>query len=417
MFFGWYIVGASFLISLYVSGSINLGFTAVFEPIAHEMGWSYIQISLAASLRGLETGLLAPLAGMLIDRWGPRPVVMSGAVLTGFGLLLLSRINSLAMFYTAFIFLAAGLSTANSALLMTAVANWFQKKAGLAMGIAASGVAFGGLLIPLITLLVDTFGWRPAMVIIALGMWAIPLPLSLMLRHKPEHYGCRPDGLKNMPVADNHIFLKKNREINTTNKAVMRNWAFWIIATAFFCHIMPVSAVMTHIMPYFNTIGIERTTASLIASALPLLTIFGRIGFGWLGDHIDKRAVAVFSFALTSLGVFLLGFAAAKRIWVIVAFIIVFGIGWGGAVPMIAGLLKAYFGQQRLGTIVGFAGSVMMAGMMVGAPLAGWVFDKWGRYQPAWFLLAGVVILSAIVFYAGLNNRSTLEEGSRNERS
>ena len=197
MFFGWYIVGASFLISLYVSGSINLGFTAVFEPIAHEMGWSYIQISLAASLRGLETGLLAPLAGMLIDRWGPRPVVMSGAVLTGFGLLLLSRINSLAMFYTAFIFIAAGLSTANSALLMTAVANWFQKKAGLAMGIAASGVAFGGLLIPLITLLVDTFGWRPAMVIIALGMWAIPLPLSLMLRHKPEHYGCRPDGLKN----------------------------------------------------------------------------------------------------------------------------------------------------------------------------------------------------------------------------
>jgi sugar phosphate permease len=417
LFFGWYIVGASFLITLYVSGSINLGFTAVFEPIANELGWSYTQISLAASLRGLETGLLAPLAGMFLDRWGPRPVVMLGALLTGFGLLLLSRISSLAMFYTAFIFIAAGVSTATSALLMTAIANWFQKRAGLAMGIATSGVAFGGLLIPLITLLVDTFGWRQAMVIIGLGMWMIPLPLALILRHKPAQYGYRPDGVHGGPVVDDNAILKKCAEINITNKAVLSSRVFWIIAATFLCHMMPVSAVMTHIMPYFSTIGIERTTASLIASGLPILTIFGRIGFGWLGDTIDKRTVVVFSFALTSLGVLLLGFATVERIWVIVTFIIVLGIGWGGVVPMIAGLLKAYFGQQRLGTIVGFAGSVMMVGMMIGAPLAGWVFDKWGRYQPAWFLLSGVVALSAIVFYACLKNRSTLEEGQRDERT
>ena len=407
MFFGWYIVGASFLISFYVSGSINLGFTAVFEPIANELGWSYTQISFAASLRGLEAGLLAPLAGMFLDRWGPRPLVVLGALLNGFGLMLLSRVSSLAMFYTAFIFIAAGASTATAALLMTVVANWFQKRAGLAMGIAAGGVAFGGLLIPLITLLVDSFGWRQAMVIIGLGMWVIPLPLSLVLRHKPEQYGYRPDGVKGNPVVDDNTILKKSREINITNKAVLSSRAFWIIAAAFLCHIMPVSAVMTHIMPYLSTIGVERSMASLIASALPIFTIFGRIGFGWLGDHIDKRTVVVFSLALTSLGVFLLGFAAVDRVWVVVAFIIIFGIGWGGAVPMIAGLLKAYFGRERLGTIVGLAGSVMMVGMMAGAPLAGWVFDKWGRYQPAWFLLAGVVGLSAIVFYACLNNRST----------
>ena len=285
------------------------------------------------------------------------------------------------------------------------------------MGIAASGVAFGGLLIPLITLLVDTFGWRQAMVIIGLGMWAIPLPLSFILRHKPEQYGYQPDGVQGGPVVDDNAILKKCAEINITNKAVLSSRAFWIIAVAFLCHIMPVSAVMTQIMPYFSTIGIERTTASLIASALPILTIFGRIGFGWLGDHVDKRAVVVFSFALTSLGVFLLGFATVERIWVIVAFIIVFGIGWGGAVPMIAGLFKAYFGRERLGTIVGLAGSVMMVGMMVAAPFAGWVFDKWGRYQPAWFLLAGVVGLSGIVFYACLKNRSTLEERQKDERS
>jgi sugar phosphate permease len=417
VFFGWYIVGASFLITLYVSGSINLGFTAVFEPIANELGWSYTQISFAASLRGLETGLLAPFAGMFLDRWGPRPLVVLGALLNGFGLMLLSRVNSLAMFYTAFIFIAAGVSTATAGLLMTVVGNWFQKRAGLAMGIAASGVAFGGLLIPLITLVIDTFGWRQTMVIMGLGMWVIPMPLALMLRHKPKQYGYRPDGVKGNPVVDDNLILKKSAEINITSKAVLSSPVFWIIAAAFLFHVMPVSAVMTHIMPYLSTIGVERSTASLIASALPIMTIFGRIGFGWLGDHIDKRAVVVFSLALTSLGVFLFGFATVDSVWVIVAFIIVFGIGWGGAVPMIAGLFKAYFGRERLGTIVGLAGSVMMVGMMVGAPLAGWVFDKWGRYQPAWFLLSGVVGLSGIVFYACVKNRPTLEERQRNERS
>ena len=99
------------------------------------------------------------------------------------------------------------------------------------------------------------------------------------------------------------------------------------------------------------------------------------------------------------------------------AFILVFAVGWGGAVPMISGLLGKYFGTERLGTIVGFAGSVMMAGMIIGAPLAGWVFDKWRRYQPAWFLLAGVVGLSGLVFYACLKNRSALEERQQDERS
>ena len=289
------------------------------------------------------------------------------------------------------------------------------------MGMAASGVAFGGLLIPLITLVIDNFGWRQAMVIMGFGMWLIPLPLALILRHKPEQYGYQPDGLKSSSVVGDNAVPGKSAEIDITNKAVLSSRVFWIIAAAFLFHIMPVSAVMTHIMPYLGTIGIERSTASLIASALPILTIFGRIGFGWLGDHIDKRIVVVFAFVLTSLGVFLLGIVTMERIWVVVVFIIVFGIGWGGAVPMIAGLLKAYFGVERLGTIVGLAGSVMMVGMMVGAPLAGWIFDKWGRYQPAWFLLAGVVGLIAIFFYITLKNigylGAGLEERQSDERS
>jgi len=408
VFYGWYVVGASCLISLYVSGSINLGFTAAFEPIANEFGWSYTQISLAASLRGLEVGLLVPVAGVLMDRWGPRKLVFGGVILSGLGLMLLSRINSLAMFYASFIMISIGVSTTTTMLLMAVVANWFRKEVGLAMGIAASGVSFGGLLIPLVTGIIDTLGWRQAMVIMGLGMWAIPLPLSLLLRHKPEQYGYRPDGEDYRSVLDDdHARPKTGEEVHVGAKEALTSWPFWIIALAFLCQILPVSAVNTHIMPYLSSIGMARSTSSFIASALPLLTVIGRVGFGWLGDRVDKRGVTALALALTSLGVLILGYTAAGRNWVIAVFIIVFGIGWGGAVPMSSGLLREYFGRERLGTIVGFAGSVMMVGQIAGAPLAGWVFDQWGDYQPAWFILAGVVGVATILFCACLKKNTS----------
>lgn len=407
MFYGWYIVGASCLITLYFSGTVYMGFTAAFEPIANEFGWSYTQVSFGASLRGLEIGLLVPVAGMLMDRWGPRRLVFGGAILSGLGLMLLSRITSLAMFYASFILISTAVSAAATPLLMATVAKWFRKKVGLAMGITASGVAFGGLLIPLVTGIIDTFGWRQAMIIMGLGMWAIPLPLSLLLRHKPEQYGYLPDGEECGTVFDeDHSILKKSVEVNVKAKEALTSWTFWIIALAFLCQVLPVSAVMTHIMPYLSSIGIARSTSKYMAGALPLLTVIGRVGFGWLGDRVDKKGVAALAFALTSLGVLILGYTAAGANWVIVAFIIVLGIGWGGAVPMLLGLLREYFGTQRLGTIAGCAGSVMMVGNIIGAPLAGWVFDKWGRYQPAWFILAGVAGVSTILFYLCLKNRS-----------
>jgi MFS family permease len=408
VFYGWYVVGASCLISLYVSGSIYLGFTAAFEPITNEFGWSYTQVSFAASLRGLEVGLLVPVAGMLMDRWGPRRLVFGGVILSGLGLMLLSRINSLAMFYASFILISTGVSTATTTLLMTVVANWFRKKVGLAMGIAASGVSFGGLLIPFVTGIIDTFGWRQAMIIMGLGMWAIPLPLSLLLRHKPEQYGYLPDGEECRSVLDgDHSMPETSEEVNVRAKEALTSWTFWIIATAFLCQVLPVSAVNTHIMPYLSSIGIARSRSSFIASALPLLTVIGRVGFGWFGDRVDKRRVAALALALTSLGVLILGYTSAGRNWVIIVFIIVFGIGWGGAVPMLSGLLREYFGRERLGTIVGFAGSVMMVGVITGAPLAGWVFDQWGDYQLAWFILAGVVGVATILFCACLKKNTS----------
>ncbi len=178
IFYGWWIVSACFLIAFYFGG-IVYGFTAFFEPIAEEFGWSYTQVSIAFSLRGLEMGILAPLMGFLVDRFGPRKVVFSGVIITGFGLILITVINSLVMFYIAFILFALGGSGCASTVLMTTVAQWFRRNVGKAMGIVVCGFGAGGILIPLIVWVIDLYGWRTALIILGLGMWALGIPLSL----------------------------------------------------------------------------------------------------------------------------------------------------------------------------------------------------------------------------------------------
>lgn len=143
IFYGWYIVVAALLITLYTGGVAHFGFTAVFEPIQKEFGWSYAQISLASSLRGLEMGLLAPLVGFFVDKWGPRKMVFIGSIFMCLGFLVLSRVDSMGMFYAAFILIATGMSLCAGTVLMTALANWFHKKAGIAMGIVVSGFGLG----------------------------------------------------------------------------------------------------------------------------------------------------------------------------------------------------------------------------------------------------------------------------------
>jgi len=332
MFYGWYIVVACVLISMYLSGTITMGFTTIFDPI-----------SFAASLRGFGIGLLVPISGMIMDRWGARRLVFTGSIVTGAGMLMLSRVHSLFMFYFAFGLICMGVSSAPAVLLMSAVANWFRKHEGLAMGIAASGVSLGGLIIPIMTHCVDSYGWRQTM--------ALAQPV------------------------------------------------FWIIALAFVCHVMAVSAITTHIMPFFRTTGLARTRSGLIISAVPLMGIFGRVGFGWLGDRIDRIKVATLALALSGLGVLIFMYVTADRPWVIILFILVFGIGWGGTVPMLSGLVIQFFGRHRMGTIIGCVSCVMMVDILTGAPLAGWTFDLKGSYRTAWFIMGSLLSAVTVVFY------------------
>ena len=177
IFYGWWIVVACFIIALYMSGSVFYGFTAVFKPIAEEFGWSYTSISIAASIRGLEAGLLAPVVGILVDRCGPRKVIFGGVLLIGMGLMLLSQVHSLIMFYFAFILMSLGVSSCGISVTAAVVAHWFHRRVGLATGITICGYGSSGLLVPVMVRLVDLYDWRTAIFIMGVGMLVIGLPL------------------------------------------------------------------------------------------------------------------------------------------------------------------------------------------------------------------------------------------------
>jgi MFS family permease len=399
IFYGWYIVAASLVNLLYTGGVAHFGFTAVFEPIADEFKWSYAQISLASSLRGLEMGLLAPLVGFLADRWGPKKMVFAGSIFICLGFLALSKVNSIGVFYLAFVLIAFGMSFSGGTVIMTSVANWFQKRAGIAMGIVVSGFGLGGLLIPVVTLLVDNFEWRTAMQIIGFGTLVIILPLSFVMRHRPEDYGYSPDGEAGVIETPGEDSVELVPNTGMTVRQALKSRAFWQLSVASCCHSFVLGAVVTHMMPYLDSLGVERGTASFIAMILPVTSIVGRLNGGWLGDRYGRKQVFTTSFFLMTIGVFVFGCLSIERLWLLVPFILTLSLGWGGSVTTRLTLLREYFGRRSFGTIMGFMSGVMMVGHITGAPLAGLIWDTWGSYQGAWLGFGALTLLGAFLVF------------------
>jgi len=378
-----------------VHGVIGFGFTALIEPLSQEFQWSYAQIALASSLRGVEVGLLAPLVGLFVDRWGPRRLMLGGAILAGLALTVVSQTSSLGTFYAIFALLALGMTAVSPTVTMTTVANWFHRRVGTATGIMHSGVGFSGLLIPVVVILIDSFGWRTAMTIFGLSMLCIISPLTLLARHRHEQYGLLPDGASYIPVIGRDGELNAEVASNEiTAREAVRHRAFWHIALAMMFQLMLVNSVVTHMLPYLSSVGLGRATASLVASAVPLSSVLGRLSFGWLSDRIDRRRIMTVGYAMMSVGLLFLTFAARGNTGLLVPFVAFFSIGFGGNAIVRASIIREYFGRRSFGTIHGFIMGVAVLGNLSGPPLAGWVFDTWRSYQGIWLVYVFLALCS-----------------------
>ncbi len=408
VFYGWWIVVASFFIAFYIGGTIFFGFTAFFEPIVQEFGWSYTAVSIGVALRGLEMGIIAPLMGFLADRFGSRKLVLFGVITVGCGLILISQTRSLVMLYVGFLLLSLGAGGCASVVLFTAVANWFKRNIGKALGIAACGFGAGGLIVPLVPWLIDIYGWRAALVILASGMWLVGIPLAFVIRDKPEQYGYFPDG-DVMPAMASSSQIKLH-EIENSFMEVMKGKTLWFISLAEVVRWMILTAVVVHIMPYLTSIGVSRANAALVAAAIPLVSLVGRFGFGWLGDTFDKRYLMAITYGLTGLGMLALSYS---YMWLAMfLFIICFSLAHGGGVTLRGAMMSEYFGRSSFGKSLGTIMGVSSIGGILGPILAGWTFDVRGSYQLIWLFFCGLTAVSVtVILMVKSSSRYKLEPG------
>ena len=396
IFYGWWIVLACFLIAFYVAGIIFYGFTAFIEPLVQEFGWSYAKVSFAASLRGLEMGILAPLVGLWVDRVGSRKLLFLGVLILGFGTILLGFTQSLAMFYGSFLLIAFGAGGCTSVVTMTAVANWFEKNVGKAMGVMASGFGASGLIVPLIVWLIGTYGWREASVILGVGMWIIGIPLTFIIKNSPEEHGYTLDGVS-----------KEDRVIESTGgaekgeipfKDAIRTRSYVFVNLAEFIRMMTLSAVVTHIMPYLSSIGFSRSGAGVAAAGIPLLSILGRFGFGWLGDLFEKKYVMAIAYSIMGLGTLTFSFVDIQGL--LYVFLILFSVGFGGLAVLRSAILREYYGRRSFGKLMGIVMGFAAMGGIIGPTAAGWMFDTSGSYVDIWRILCALtgVAVFLIIF-------------------
>jgi MFS family permease len=395
IYYGWWIVLASFVTAFYVAGTIFYGFTAFIEPLANEFGWSYTQISLAASLRGLEMGLLAPFVGILVDRFGSRKLLLSGSLVLGFGIILLGFTKSLAMFYGAFILIAFGAGGCTSVVTMTAVANWFDKNVGKAMGVTVSGFGASGMIIPLIVWMIAAFGWRMTLIVLGIGMWIIGVPAAFVMRNRPEN---GPD----VPVMEKSVKHEdlSQRQMDTRRfryTEILKKKSFLFVNLAEVIRLMALMAVVTHIMPYLSTMDISRTSSGLMAAGIPLLSIAGRFGFGWLGDIFEKKYVMAISFILMALG--MLALCYIQLTGMIYLFLFFFSNGYGGIAALRGAWLREYYGKENFGKYLGIMMGFGACGGIIGPTTAGWVFDMMGSYYFVWLALSALIGLAIILIW------------------
>lgn len=415
IFYGWWIVLASSTMTTYYSGIVYYGFTALFTPIVNEFGWTRAATSLAFSLQRLEGGIAAPVVGFFIDRIGPKKMNLFAVTVSGLGLILLSRINSLFTFYAAFLMTSIGFSTGFFAVGTTTVANWFIRKRGKAMGFLTGFVCLAGILVPVLVWLINLYGWRRALVIAGIGMWITGIPLSLFLRHRPEQYGLLPDG--DIPDSQESVPLLAKvedesdkqptgpldskdmiAEINFTVWQALKTRSFWFLSIGSSLSFMAMSSVFVHVMPFLESVGINRDRAGLVVTFIILLSVLGRVGLSWISDYMQKRYVFCFAIGLQVIGLFI--FANISTLWHVIPFLLTFSPGYGALIPLRPAIQGAYFGRQHFGTIQGIYMSISTVASMTGPPFAGWIWDITGSYHLAFLLLALTTVIAIPIILA-----------------
>lgn len=397
IFYGWRIVLASAGIQLL--GTLWMqSFGAYTVLLQKEFGWSKTVVSGAFALTRVESGLLGPLQGWMVDRFGPRAILRIGLLLFGLGFMLFSQVNSILTFYLTFALIAIGSSLGGFATIMVSIVNWFNRHRAKAVSISQIGFSLGGLLVPFVILSLQFFGWRATAFGSGIMVLLIGLPLAQVVRHKPEHYDEVPDGIR--LVDDNGTNPGKARmqiSRDFTAREAMHTQAFWLISIGHACALLTVSAVMVHLVPHLTEgLNYSLAEAGAVVALMTTFQLVGQIFGGYLGDRFDKRYICIGCMMGHSCGLLLVAYASATMM--VMAFALLHGLAWGMRGPLMVALRADYFGPSSFGTIMGFSSLIVMFGMSSGPIIAGYMADVAGNYQGGFALLACLAFSGSFCF-------------------
>jgi MFS family permease len=189
-------------------------------------------------------------------------------------------------------------------------------------------------------------------------------------------------------------------ETNIKARPALKSKTFWLLSIVFAWHMLVMNATIIHVMPYLTSIGVIRSRSSLVATSVPLMSIIGRLGLGWLGDRFSTKTVTAWGFSFMGIGLLCFGYSATAGPWLLILFVIMFGIGYGGTNTLKPALIRQYFGRGSFGTLFGLIMGITTIGGIAGAPMAGFTYDTWGNYQGIWFLFAGLSIVAIVLVLA-----------------
>jgi MFS family permease len=362
-------------------------------PLSETFGWTRAQVSSVYSIYLVVTGLAAPLTGLLLDRWGPRVVYPAGLALLGAGCLLAGHLTRLWQFQACIgILNGVGVSMLGMVPASMLISRWFRDRMSTAMGIAYAGFGTGTLLIvPLAQYLIESHGWRDTYRLIGVALLAL-LPLLLLVPWRTLAAGpARSVARKPDPLDETRAWQVGS---------AMRTRAYWQLVQVFAFTALAMYAMLAQIVAYLVQAGLKPLEAATAFGAQGLLSVLGMMASGWSSDRFGFRATATASFVSTFIGIgFLLLLSVHPAAWLVVPFVLFFGISQGARGPIVSSITARLFRGPAFATINGTIFACMSVGGAVGSWTSGMLYDLTGGYRASFFFSMICVVIAVAPFW------------------
>jgi len=377
---GWRVVIAAYFGVMVSFGSLLVFTFSIFlKPLSAEFGWSRESISAAFGLAAISVAICSPLLGHLLDRWGPRRLILPCMAVFGTAFASLSLLTpNLFHLYATFVVLGIVGNGTTQMGYSRAVSTWFDERRGTALSLVMAGVGTGAMVFPPLALaLIDHYGWRVAYALLGVVVWLLGIPLTaIFVRERPQSASGAGQPLEGLGVTEG-----------------VRTKTFWVVVATLFLGSVSVNGAITHLSPLLTDRGVSSATAALAASILGVASFCGRLVTGFLLDRFFGPRVGLVLLMAIAAGILALATASSAGIGMMAAVLI--GFGLGAEADITPYLLTRYFGLRSFSTLYGFTWTAYAIAGAIGPVVMGRAFDITGSYTSLLTSLAAVTFLSS----------------------